>query len=122
MLISNSLTIEDLQKEFRTTFPGLKIEFYKIEHGEEEGSMKADQYSPDALIGAIRESNKEGEIELNPSMTVAEFETKLTEEFDLHAQIFRRSASLWLQTTATDSWTLEVQNRKGIHSMEAIKE
>jgi hypothetical protein len=122
MLIRNSLTIEDLQREFRATFPGLKIEFYKIEHGEEEGSMKADQYNSDALIGDIRGSTKEGEISLDPSMTVSEFETRLTEEFDLHAQIFRRSASLWLQTTATDSWTLEVQNRKGIHSMEAIKE
>lgn len=122
MIINNKRSLSDIKIEFNNLFPGLKIEFYRVEHGPEQGSKRGDQYDPDMMIGDIRTWDNEGKMEMDSSMTVAELEKKFEDEYDLHVQIFRRSGKLWLQTTTTDEWTLEVQNRKGIHSMEAIKE
>ena len=46
-------------------------------------------------------------------MSVTELETMFRENFGLYVQVFRRSGKLWLETTATDSWTLTVQNDQG---------
>ena len=35
---------------------------------------------------------------------------------DLNLQVFRKSSDIWLQTSATDHWTLEKQNGKGQRS------
>jgi hypothetical protein len=29
------------------------------------------------------------------------------------AQVYRKSGKIWLETTVTDSWTLEEQNKQG---------
>jgi hypothetical protein len=55
-------------------------------------------------------------------MTVAELERLFVENFGLNAQVFRRSGTLWLQTSATDNWTLAEQNRKGGHSEQLARE
>jgi hypothetical protein len=34
----------------------------------------------------------------------------------MNIQVFRRSGMLWLQTSATDDWTLATQELKGGHS------
>ena len=38
---------------------------------------------------------------------------KFAKEFDLFIQVFRRSGNLWLETTATDNWSLHHQNEQG---------
>ncbi|MBK6949217.1 MAG: hypothetical protein IPH16_15200 [Haliscomenobacter sp.] len=49
-------------------------------------------------------------------MTVREFEQAFYDTYGLNVQVFRRSGNIWIQTTATDSWTLAEQNRKGSSS------
>ena len=49
-------------------------------------------------------------------MTVGEFEKIFYEKTSLGVQVFRKSAGIWLQTSSTDSWTLEKQNGKGERS------
>ena len=44
-------------------------------------------------------------------------ESDFRDLFNLNIQIFRKSKDLWLQTSATDDWSLEKQNSKGLHSM-----
>ena len=46
-------------------------------------------------------------------MTVSDLEQKFAELFGLSVQVFRKSANVWLETTVTDGWTLEEQNRQG---------
>jgi hypothetical protein len=116
MKITDHKTIAQIQEEFNELFPGLKIEFYVSQHDSKEGSPAADQLSTDLKIANVRSQHNEGDLVVDPSMTVAELEKGLASQFGLNVQIFRRSASIWLQTSATDHWTLEVQNRKGIHS------
>lgn len=113
--------IEDLQSEFSKKFSGLKLEFYKVEHAPNEGSPVKGQLDPSTPLSDITSIESAGEIELDGQMTVAQLEHLFEDRFGLHVQVFRRSASLWLQTTATDHWTLEVQNTKGIHSLQAVQ-
>jgi hypothetical protein len=46
-------------------------------------------------------------------MKVSELEELFEEVFGLSVQVFRKSGESWLQTTTTDSWTLNQQNLKG---------
>lgn len=116
MIIQDAKTIRDIQHEFQGKFPGLKIEFYEAEHGDHQGSRAANQYDPSKVLRDIRQQHAEGDLVVYPEMTIAQLERNFEELFGLHVQVFRRSKSLWLQTISTDGWTLEKQNRKGLHS------
>ena len=121
MKIDNNKVISDIQQEFSSLFPGLRIEFYSQKHKPREGSHAKTQLDSSSKLSEVRDSTESGEFTITPEMTVAELETLFEDRFGLHAQVFRQSGRLWLQTTATDNWTLEVQNRKGIHSFEAVQ-
>ena len=104
--ISSKLPISDVQKAFTSTFPFLKIEFFKGrrlhyllpgEHNIEEAQKKI----------------TEGSIEITGEMKVRELEQALDKLFPLHTQVFRRSGNIWLETTMTDDWTLAQQNEHG---------
>ncbi|MBT8190398.1 MAG: hypothetical protein HKN67_13065 [Saprospiraceae bacterium] len=116
MILSEKMTITQFQTKFRKKFPGLKIEFYSKKHGVNAGSLKENQLNESLLLKDIT-GKKLGEIEFTPAMTVAQLEQKMEKQFGLHVQVFRRSNTLWLQTSSTDDWTLEKQNTKGLHSM-----
>lgn len=116
MIIQDSKTIEEIQREFNALYPGLKIEFYRFPHAQFKGSLKDNQYTPDLHLFEIREHHNEGEITISPEMTVEQVEGLFEELYGLHVQIFRKSNRIWLQTSKTDSWTLFEQNRKGLRS------
>ena len=118
MTINDNSTIREIQAEFSKMFPGLKIEFYRSKHDEFGGSKLSDQLHPDQIIKDIRKVDTEGDITIYPDMTVLVLENLFEEKFGLNAQVFRKSKDIWLQTSVTDHWTLEIQNRKGIHSMQ----
>lgn len=119
MRISKERSIAELQQEFQETFPGLQLRFYQKQHQEHEGSPKRSQYPASMRLGELNAALGAGEIALAPGQSVAGFENELEQRFGLHAQVFRRSNNLWLQTTSTDDWTLETQNLKGLHSIQS---
>lgn len=118
MLIQSTRTVGELQQEFHTAFPGLKLGFYQKEHGDHEGSPKEMELESKVSLAQIRPNLLGGEIELDAEQSVADFEQEMEMRFGLHVQVFRKSNNLWLQTTSTDDWTLGVQDRKGLHSMQ----
>jgi hypothetical protein len=116
MIIQDSKTIQEIQLEFHTLYPGLKIEFYRIPHDQFRGSYKDNQYTSDLHLFEIREHHNEGELTILPEMTVKTLEGLFEELYGLHVQIFRKSNRIWLQTSTTDNWTIAEQNRKGLRS------
>ena len=118
MLIQRNQKIIDLQQAFNNRFPGLKIVFYKKQHGDHEGSLKDLEYDSDQLLSVIQPDIKDGKIDLEPSKTVTELEQEFEAQFGLNVQVFRRSNTIWLQTVKTDDWTLDVQNSKGLRSIQ----
>jgi hypothetical protein len=113
MTISDDKTLRDIQKEFNVYFPYLKIEFYKGEHEEGEGSPIEDRLDPNRKLGAVRKIHTLEDLTIRDDMRVSDFEQMFLSKYGLNVQVFRKSGNLWIQTTSTDYWTLAEQNRKG---------
>ncbi len=113
MKISDEKTLLELQEEFNGKFPYLKIEFYKKAHGVNESSRKKDQLDLSKTIGEVRTIHIEGDLSTDGHQKVSTLERHFLDNYGLSAQVFRKSGNIWLQTSATDNWTLADQNRKG---------
>lgn len=113
MRIEDHLPLHDIQVGFSQLFPYLKLSFYSASHHVGEGTPKKSELNANQTIAAVRRIHSEGELFISPDMTVAELEAQFSTQYGLNAQVFRKSGNLWIQTTATDAWTLADQNRKG---------
>lgn len=113
--INDTMTIASVQKLFNDLFPFLKIEFFEKEI-KNNGTVNARKY-----IGNIQRKLSDyrhiavstHQILLNPEMSVSELEKEISNEYKLKTQVFRKSGNVWLETTVTDSWSLEEQNKQG---------
>lgn len=111
--IADDLSIRDIQKTFSERFPYLKLEFFSRPHQSGKGSEKKYMRSNDAMLRDFRLIHSDGSLSIEDDMRVSELEELFREHFGLYVQVFRRSGRLWLETTATDNWTLKVQNEQG---------
>ena len=113
LLITDSMSVRDLQLAFNGLFPFLKLEFFK------NGTVLEKMYAlnklipPQSTIGQIWKKKEAAEIEINENTRVKDLENTFMDKFGLTAQIFRKAGNLWLETTMTDSWTLKQQNEHG---------
>jgi hypothetical protein len=112
LIINNDRTIEDVNKDFMAEFPYLKIQFFKHCHKENIGSPKKEMLPVTTQIKILNHVN--GVVVITPDQTVQELETFFKSHFNLNAQVFRKSGNNWLETTLTDSWTLQKQNQEGM--------
>lgn len=104
--ISATLPISDVQKAFSNTFPFLKIEFFK--------NQEMHYLLPgDTSIAEAHKMIREGSVAITGDVKVKDLERALNTLLPLHAQVFRRSGNIWLETTMTDNWTLAQQNEHG---------
>lgn len=112
--INNNKKIAEIQQEFNDLFPYLKIAFFtKPKHSGGHPNLKFHVNSVHT-IGECRSIQSEiAQIIISPAMTVHELETGLGTLFGLGVQVFRQSGKVWLETTFTDGWTLEMQNIQG---------
>jgi hypothetical protein len=105
--------ISEIQKEFNLVFPFLKLEFF-ANRSFSRSNFSANQLIPSSRkIGDNQLVKKDGTLEISADMKVADLENKFKADFNLAVQVFRKSGNLWLETTMTDSWTLEQQNKHG---------
>lgn len=111
--ITDSRKITEIQEDFSRIFPFLKIEFFSRPHKVEGGTAREHRYHPSKTLGECRTIQKPGEISISPLMTVGELEQIFAENYGLSVQVFRKSGKVWLETTLTDQWTLEEQNKQG---------
>lgn len=111
--ISDTLTIKSIQKAFCEQYPYLKLEFFSRPHQTGKGSEKKYMKTDDALLKDFRLVHSDGELHISDDMTVSALEGMFRDHYGLYVQVFRRSGRLWLETTATDNWTLSVQNEQG---------
>ena len=119
MKISDSKTLKEIQEEFTSKFPGLKIEFYKDAHQPGETSS-SETINLTKTIGEVRLVTTSGELSIDGHQKVSTLEENFKTNYGLNVQVFRMSGNLWLQTATTDDWTLSKQNRKGVHSITAF--
>ena len=111
--INDHRKIFAIQEEFNTMFPYLKIEFFTKPHTMGAGSPKKQIKHSSKTLGECRTIHKKGTITITSNMTVADMEQNFNDVYGLSVQVFRKSGKAWLETTVTDSWTLEEQNKQG---------
>ena len=111
--INDRRKIFAIQADFINMFPYLRIEFFSKPHESGGGSPKKMMKHPHKTLGECRTIHKSGSLTITPQMTVAELENHFRDIYGLSVQIFRKSGKVWLETTVTDTWTLEEQNRQG---------
>lgn len=113
MTINDNRKIFAIKEEFNTVFPYLKLEFFsKPAKIAGISSIKLVKHNSTTL-GECRTIHNVGSITITGQMTVADLEQNFSDVYGLGIQIFRKSGKVWLETTVTDGWTLEEQNRQG---------
>ncbi len=110
--IDDSLSLSQIQEKFSQRYPYLKIEFFSQPHDIHRGSRKEHMINKDALIKDCRKKHNHGNLEIHPYNSVAHLEKNFEDIFGLYVQVFRKSGMVWIETTITDDWTLEKQNRE----------
>lgn len=121
LIIDKSLTISDVRSAFKKKFPLLDIKFYKKQHENFSGSAKADEYSKDFKLKDLHLKEDHGELIINGADSVEKVEGLFEELFGLHAQVFRKSGTIWLQTVSTDNWTLDEQMEHAKEADQSLK-
>ena len=99
--------VGELQEDFNSAFPFLKIEFYK-----KSGNVVRHSIGKSVTLakaGLVREDT----LTIDDTMSVGELEQIFRDQFGVYVQVSRKSGSLWLETTMTDKWTLKQQNEHG---------
>ena len=109
--ISKNKTIAEVQDNFSQLYPFLKLDFYKKSNGR-LGSVVKQKLVKTVLLNNAG-NGREGVMEIADSMTVGQLEKSFYDRFGMVVQVSRKSGTLWLETTMTDSWTLGQQNEHG---------
>jgi len=118
LIIKKDKTIAQLQREFSTVFPFLKIEFFDVPYKPDSALPRDKMIKHDRKFSTLKRMHTEGTIAILPNDKVSDLEARLWDLFGLSAQVFRKSGNLWIETSLTDQWTLERQNNEG-REMEA---
>jgi hypothetical protein len=111
--ISNKKKIAALQEEFNHAFPFLRLEFFSKPHYAYDGNSRKYLISDYETIGDFNKIDKSSSISISPGMKVEELEKIFQDIFGLFVHVFRQSGKVWLETTMTDDWTLDEQNKQG---------
>jgi len=111
--ISPDKLISDIQKEFSSSFPFLKLEFFQSRKHKLPHTYPIKVLPITQKIGEIQRGIKAAELSVDSAMKVKDLENNFQDVFSLTVQVFRKSGNLWLETTMTDDWTLQQQNNHG---------
>jgi hypothetical protein len=111
--INDRRKIFAIQEEFNAVFPYLKLEFFAKPHKPGGASAKKFIKYSSKTLGECRTIHNKGKITITPTMKVMDLEQNFCDVYGLGVQVFRKSGKVWLETTVTDGWTLEEQNRQG---------
>jgi hypothetical protein len=120
MKITKQTTLKEIKTQFASKFDGLKLEFFKKKHADNAGSPKKDMLDLSLTVTAINPNAVEGEMVWSKDMTSTELEQIFESKFGLHAQVFRLTGRSWIETTSTDSYTLEKQMNKSLESQTSL--
>jgi hypothetical protein len=106
-------TLENLQRAFNTEFPFLKLEFFTRPHDKGKPTEKQFLVNSKRTVDSCNSELKETTVTIPTAMTVQELEKLFRDDLGLYVQVFRKSGKVWLETTATDNWSLFKQNEEG---------
>ena len=104
LTIHSDFLVRTIKENFNKTYPFLKLEFYR--DGDKHKMLR------DAERLYIK-SNEALMISIEAARTLKELKNDIEKMTGYTAQIFRRSGNVWIETSLTDDWSLERQNKEG---------
>ena len=114
LFINGDRLVKDLQQDFSSVYPYLKLEFFRINGLHKEQVLKDNQIKHDQKLRLAKGRDiQKGDLLIEDTMSVADLEKAFLDKFGLLTQVFRRSGNIWLETSITDSWSLKQQNELG---------
>ncbi len=111
--IHDTNSLSSVQQAFNSMFPYLKIEFFtnlKSVSGRFQRKV-IEKYIQ--TFGQHKKTDSIDPIVISPEMTIADLDQQLQTAFGMSVKLYRYSGRLWLETSVTDNWTLEQQNKEG---------
>lgn len=120
--INDHRKIYAIQKSFSEMFPFLKLEFFSKPHTAKGASPKKLLVNQSKTIGQCRVVHSKGTLTILPQMTINDLEQGFNDTFGLTVRVFRKSGKNWLETSATDMWTLAKENTLGSEMSESTEE
>lgn len=94
-------------------FPYLKIEFFLRSSMNGKRTKKEYLSNLHIPLHELTKNHVDDQMTLDENTIVNELEKSFRDRFDLNVQVFRKSGNMWLETTATNNWTLGYQNSQG---------
>ncbi|HPH86447.1 MAG TPA: hypothetical protein PLC48_13345 [Ferruginibacter sp.] len=105
--------LKEIQAAFNQHYPYLKIEFFSKRHADRKLSPETAKLDNGKTIRDAAVFFDPADISINADRTVSALEKDFWIQFGLAIQVYRNSNGLWLETSATDTWSLDQQNRAG---------
>ncbi len=122
LTFSPSVTIKEIQQEFGKKFKWLKIEFYSKPHSTSDKNVAKNMYASNKSLDEIGYRSSSVIIEISNNISVKELEETIQKRTGLYVQVFRKSGKVWLETSATDNWTLSEQNEEAEALQKQLKQ
>ncbi|MDO9186531.1 MAG: hypothetical protein Q7W13_11020 [Bacteroidia bacterium] len=113
IIIDDNSTLFEIQEEFTKMFPFLKIDFFLKNLTPTVLSTHKLLKSTGKTIADYSTNDEQTSIIITPQMTVSQLEQRFSSEYGISIKVYRNSWRVWLETTVTECWTLEEQNRQG---------
>jgi hypothetical protein len=83
MRIANHRPLKELRSEFRSEFPYLDLYFFK-----KGAAMPVNElFDPEVKVGDVRDTNLNGELSLNGSLSAAALEQTMSDIFGLNMKV-----------------------------------
>ncbi len=114
MNISANTKLFEIQEWFQANYSNLKLAFYYKSIKDGDLNYSLDKISLDTKLSELNRNIKEFDFDLKPNKLVSEFEKDFKLKFGFEVQVLRKSGNLWLQTIASDDWTLDEQQEESL--------
>lgn len=106
------MTLKSIKDQFNSKFPHLKIEFFESKHNKGEATSKEFMYDDAFRIKDIRKEGAMIPVSIHGNLKTSTLEKLFEEELGVFIQVYKKSNGVWIQTTATDDWTLSQQEKE----------
>lgn len=114
IIIDDTTLLSEIQQAFSKHFPYLKLEFFGYESAGHSVFTRRNLITDtNQSIDDIRHVHRSGHVSIDGHLKVSTLEKNFRDVYGINVQVFRKSGKTWLETTATDDWTLAKQNEMG---------
>lgn len=109
IILNPDKKLQAIQKEFSSFFSFLKIEFFHAEYKESVGFSDHEKLDINLSLTEVNLFSDSSALEFDNTTKVAAFEKAFYDLSKIAIQVYRKTNSAWIQTIASDKWTLEEQ-------------